>query len=60
MDKSDAALAYMKVKTTFDLSAKQRDALDASPDLQVILQLAHENKWASVEVLMNKNDYFLS
>ncbi len=60
MNKSDAALAYMQLKTTFDLKAKQRDALDKSPELQEILQLVHENKWTTVEVKMNENNYFES
>lgn len=58
MNKYQLADAYAAVTKNFSLRAAQRDNLDRSDDYLRIMQLAHEDKWASVEVLMEKNNYF--
>ena len=58
MNKHQLSAAYAKVTKDFGLRAAQRDGLDRSDDYLEILQLAHDGKWASVEVLLQKNDYF--
>lgn len=35
-------MAYFNTKTTYDLKAKQRDLLDASPRFHEIMRAAHE------------------
>ena len=58
MNKYQLSEAYAKVTKEFSLRADQRDALDRSDDYLQIMQLAHDGKWASVEVLLQKNNYF--
>lgn len=44
--------AYRAVKERYDLRARQRDALDASPKLDAILEWAHSGHWHQVNVLI--------
>lgn len=59
MNKHQLAAAYLLLKNAYELKAGQRDNLDRSDDYLEILQLVHNDKWATVEVLMNKNNYFI-
>lgn len=45
---------------TFSLNNEQRIAFLGSDDYLPIILLAHEDKWASLEVKMNDNDYFMN
>lgn len=58
MNKYQLSEAYAKVTKEFKLRADQRDGLDRSDDYLAIMQAAHDNRWATVEVLLAKNNYF--
>lgn len=49
-----------EVVNTFSFTNEQRIAFLGSDDYLTIILLAHENNWASVEVKMNENNYFMS
>lgn len=45
--------AYRAVKERYDLRARQRDALDAKPELlDTVLEWAHTGHWADVAALL--------
>ena len=58
MNKFQLSEAYAALVKHYDLKAKSRDLLDRSDDYLQLMQLTHEAKWATVEVVMSKNSYF--
>lgn len=52
MNFSERQEAYRAVKERYNLRARQRDVLDASPKLDEILELARRGRWHQVNVLI--------
>lgn len=52
MTNAEKMLAYEAIKDRFDLKWRQRDALDAAPEYEAILQAAHWCQWVNVERML--------
>jgi hypothetical protein len=52
MNKTERQEAYREVREHFRLLAAQRDKLDASSRLNVILRAAHQQRWSTVRLLL--------
>lgn len=58
MNKNEMIQMERMIVRTYDFSAEQHFRLEESQDYDTIVKLAHEDKWASVEVKIAENDYF--
>ena len=60
MNKMQVEKAEQNINSTFGFNPAQYNRFIVSPRYLEMIQLAHENNWATLEVKMSDNDYFMS